>query len=140
MTPVDLTILAACTQVLVLSVAAVRTVRGRFRDVYRNGVRPREIAIRTEAYTEPVQKLQANLTNQFETPVYFFAAILFALQVDAVGGVFAALAWLYVLSRMVHHVIHTGWNHLLYRMSVFITGGLSVLAMWGLVAMAVLAG
>ncbi|MEM9369781.1 MAG: MAPEG family protein [Pseudomonadota bacterium] len=140
MTTVDLAILAACTQVLVLATAAIRTVRGRFRDVYSNGVRPREIAVRTEAYTEPVQKLQANLTNQFETPVYFFAATLFGLQTGAVSGLFAALAWVYVLSRIIHHVIHTGWNHLLYRMSVFMAGGVAVIAMWLLVAIEILTG
>lgn len=139
MTATDLVILSACSQVLVLVIASVRTIHGRFRDVFQNGVRAKEIAITTRAYTEPVQKLQANLTNQFETPIYLFAAILFGLQVNAVGPVFALLAWIYVGSRVAHHVIHTGWNHILYRMCIFLTGLAAVVMMWALVALAVLA-
>ncbi|MEM9099093.1 MAG: MAPEG family protein [Pseudomonadota bacterium] len=136
----QLTILAACAQVLVLVLAGYRTVHGRFVDVRQNGVRIRDIAITQDAYTKPVQKLQANLNNQFQTPVYFFAAILFGLQVGAVGMVFAAAAWVYVTTRLVHHVIHTGRNHLLHRITTFMTGGLAVLLMWGLVAARVLFG
>ncbi|MEM1275959.1 MAG: MAPEG family protein [Pseudomonadota bacterium] len=136
----QLTILAACAQVLVLVLASYRTIRGRFADVRQNGVRVRDIAITQDAYTEPVQKLQANLNNQFQTPIYFFAAILFGLQVGAVGMVFAVAAWVYVTTRLAHHVIHTGRNHLLHRMTTFMTGVLAVLLMWGLVAAQVLFG
>ncbi|MBY8977626.1 MAPEG family protein [Rhodobacteraceae bacterium NNCM2] len=138
MSAANLTILAACAQVFVLVIASIRTIRGRFRDVRQNGVRVKDIVITTVGYTEPVQKLQANLSNQFETPIYFFAAILFGLQVGAVGTLFAVLAWIYVATRLMHHVIHTGWNHILYRMSVFVTGLVAVVLMWALVALQIL--
>ncbi len=138
MSAADIAILAACAQVVVLMIAAVRTVRGRFRDVLENGVRVRDIVVTTDGYTEPVKKLQANLSNQFETPVYFFAAVLFGLQVEAVGWVFAALAWFYVATRLVHHVIHTGWNNILYRMTVFLAGLAAILVMWAQVALTIL--
>ncbi|MEM9044385.1 MAG: MAPEG family protein [Pseudomonadota bacterium] len=140
MDAVQLTVLAACAQVLVLVIAGYRTVRGRFADVYRNGVEVRDIAITQNAYTEPVQKLQANLNNQFQTPVYFFAVILFGLQVGAVGFVFTLAAWIYVATRLTHHVIHTGRNHLLHRMTVFMVGAFAVLLMWVLVAVQVIVG
>ncbi|MEM8841840.1 MAG: MAPEG family protein [Pseudomonadota bacterium] len=138
MSAADIAILAACAQVVVLIVAGIRTVRGRFRDVRENGVEVRDIAVTTDGYTEPVKKLQANLSNQFETPIYFFAAILFGLQVQAVGWVFAGLAWFYVATRLIHHVIHTGPNNLLYRMPVFLAGLLAVLVMWAQVALTIL--
>ncbi|MEM8790821.1 MAG: MAPEG family protein [Pseudomonadota bacterium] len=136
----QLTILAACAQVLVLLLVGYRTIRGRFHDVYHNGVKIRDIAITQDGYTEPVQKLQANLNNQFQTPIYFYAAILFGLHVEATGTVFAIAAWVYVLSRITHHVVHTGRNHILHRMISFLTGCAAVLVMWAAVAARVLAG
>jgi hypothetical protein len=103
---------------IVLGIVFVR----RRRAFLDKAVRPADVAISTERYPEPARLAAANYANQFETPVLFFALIMVAMEVGAVGTVMAVLAWLFVLSRVVHTVIHIGSNRLPQRMAAFSLG------------------
>lgn len=74
-----------------------------------------------------------NFINQFEIPVLFFIACLAAMQVNAVGYLFTAIAWGFVASRVLHTVIHIGENNLKPRYYSYLLGCLLVLVMWILV-------
>jgi hypothetical protein len=93
-------------------------------------VRLADIAVSTERYPEPARLAAANFSNQFETPLLFFALILIAMHVGATGYVMAALAWAYVATRVVHTLIHTGTNQLQQRAIVFAVGVACLFFMW----------
>ena len=101
-------------------------------------VRPDEVAVSTERYPVPARLAAANFTNQFETPVVFFALIMLAMEAGATGYVMAALAWLYVATRVVHTLIHIGPNKLPLRGAVYGIGVLALFCMWLGILVAVL--
>lgn len=89
-----------------------------------------DVAVSTERYPEPARLAAANFSNQFETPVLFFALTLIAIHVGATGYVMTALAWGYVATRVVHTLIHTGRNKLQQRALVFTIGVACLFFMW----------
>ncbi|MDP3408026.1 MAPEG family protein [Bosea sp. (in: a-proteobacteria)] len=97
-----------------------------------------DVSVSTTAYPEPARLAAANFTNQFETPVVFFALIMLAMEVGATSYVMAGLAWAYVATRVVHTLVHVGANQLKLRGSVFALGILVLLCMWIGVVLAVL--
>ncbi|TCR62213.1 MAPEG family protein [Bosea sp. BK604] len=102
----------------------------RRRAFLDKAVRPADVAVSTERYPEPARLAAANYANQFEAPVLFYALIMVAMEVGAVGTAMAVLAWLFVLSRVVHTVIHVGSNRLHLRAVVFAFGVACLVCMW----------
>jgi hypothetical protein len=104
----------------------------RYRAIRVSG-RPRgtaDIALGRYPWPEDAEKRAHNQRNQFELPVLFYAAAGFAMIVGAVGATMVALAWAFVVSRVVHAAIHIGPNRVRWRGPVFILGFLIVTAMW----------
>lgn len=93
-------------------------------------VRLADVAVSAERYPDSARLAAANFSNQFETPVLFFALILIAIHVGATGYVMAALAWAYVATRILHTLVHTGSNRLQRRALVFAVGFACLFFMW----------
>lgn len=103
----------------------------RRRDAFISGaVKPDQVNVSTEAYPVPARLASANFSNQFESPVIFFALIMLALEVKATSHLITILAWLYVASRVVHSLIHLGPNKLPVRGAVYGVGFLALFGMW----------
>ena len=81
---------------------------------------------------EPPQSLfvRNNLANQFELPVLFHVCCLALYATAGTGTVAVMLAWLFVLSRYVHAVIHVTSNRIRLRQPAFTLGFLALGAMW----------
>jgi len=89
-----------------------------------------DLAMGRYAWPEDAEKRAHNQRNQFELPVLFYAAAGFAMIVGAADVAMVALAWAFVVSRIVHAAIHIGPNRVRRRGPVFILGFLIVTAMW----------
>jgi hypothetical protein len=76
-----------------------------------------------------------NLANQFELPLLFHACCLALAVAGAVGNVAVVLAWLFVVSRLVHTAIHVTSNRIRFRQPAFIAGFLALAAMWVMLAL-----
>lgn len=96
-----------------------------------------DVAVSTTAYPEPARLAAANLTNQFETPVVFFALIMLAMEVGATSYIMAGLAWAYVATRVAHTLVHVGANDLRLRATIFAIGVALLFGMWLGVVLAV---
>jgi len=74
---------------------------------------------------DTVKVADRNFSNQFEIPVLFFAGCLLALQLNSASTLVAILACLFVVSRIVHSVIHLGgcvfalWLAMVWRILAF---------------------
>lgn len=68
--------------------------------------------------------------NQLEIPVLFYAVVAFSMLASAVDVLMLALAWAFVLSRLVHAFIHTTYNHVPHRFLVYLAGSILVMVMW----------
>ncbi|SIR06879.1 MULTISPECIES: MAPEG family protein [unclassified Bosea (in: a-proteobacteria)] len=100
-------------------------------------VRPEQVNVSTEAYPIPARLASANFSNQFESPVIFFALIMLAMEVKATSHLMTLLAWLYVASRIVHTLIHIGPNKLPLRGAIYGVGMVALLGLWFGVVLAV---
>ncbi len=103
----------------------------RRKNAFASGaVQQDEVAVSTERYPVPARLAAANFTNQFESPVIFFAVVMVAMETGATGYVMALLAWLYVATRVVHTFIHVGPNKLPLRGAVYGIGFIALFCMW----------
>lgn len=111
----------------------------RRRDAFvSRAVKPDEVSVSTERYPLPARLASANFTNQFESPVIFFALVMLAMEVKATSHLMTLLAWLYVASRVVHTLIHIGPNKLPLRGAVYGVGMIALMGMWLGIVLAVI--
>ena len=114
-------------------------VRAGASDLYRlrlagRGARPRhprhgpparqsgDLALGRVTWPEDADKRAANQRNQFELPVLFYAVVAFALISKGADFLMLVLAWLFVLTRLVHAAIHVGPNKVRWRSPAFALG------------------
>lgn len=101
-------------------VEAVKSGRTRFA----------EIALGQPAWPDEVLKVSNAFRNQFELPVLFYVLVALVIATQRVDAVFAVLAWVFILSRLVHAIIHCTSNNVLRRFYAFLLGGVVLMAMW----------
>jgi hypothetical protein len=79
---------------------------------------------------EKVITASRNFDNQFQLPMLYIFAVLFAMQLGLVDVTLVIFGWLFVVSRLVHAYIHVGANHVRLRFAVYLFGALMLLAFW----------
>ncbi len=86
--------------------------------------------------TEPrkVAQFSRHYANLFEVPVLFYAAGITGLATGLGGALFVWLAWVFVIARALHALVHLGTNKINPRIGAHLLGWIAVLAMWGLLA------
>jgi hypothetical protein len=80
--------------------------------------------------TEEMLKTAQHFTNLFEVPVLFYAACLAAIQIQVPGIGVHLWAWVFVISRFAHAMIHIRSNKIKYRMRAFALSVIAMLALW----------
>lgn len=80
------------------------------------------------AAVEP--RISANLSNQFEWPVFFYAACLLLIpsQADLAGAVW--LAWVFIVGRVAHSCVQILSTNVRLRGLVFTINFLATLGLW----------
>src|SRR5262245_8884602 len=68
-----------------------------------------------------------NLKNLFEVPVLFYALTLFLYETHQVDVVFVAAAWVFVLFRVLHSLVHCTVNVVIVRFWLYCA---STMALW----------
>jgi hypothetical protein len=82
------------------------------------------------AAAEP--RISANLSNQFEWPLFFHVACLVLLQLQP-GPEAVVLAWIFVAGRLLHSGVQILTGNVRLRGVVFTMNFLAVLGLWALV-------
>jgi hypothetical protein len=79
-------------------------------------------------------RISANLSNQFEWPLFFHAAcvILMVLQADT-NGLALALACAFVVGRVLHSLVQVLTTNIRLRGAVFTLNFLAVVGLWVIV-------
>jgi hypothetical protein len=89
-----------------------------------------DLAMGRVVWPDDAAKRAANLRNQFELPVLFYVVVAFALFVKAADSPMIVLAWVFVLTRVIHAAIHIGPNRVRWRTPAFAFGCLILMIMW----------
>ena len=102
-------------------VAAVlkRELTNEYFELFR-GADPPDIVIKTGNH----------LKNLFEFPVLFYVVLLMAAVAGVAASEFLVLAWLYVVLRVIHGIVHLSVNKVPVRFGAFFLSNLVLLAMW----------
>ena len=90
--------------------------------------------------TEPERsaKYVNAITNQYETPVLYYAVCIIAYVTATVGPVMLVLAWLWCLAKVAHILIFVTSNRLRHRMPAFGVSAFVLLLMWLTLAVSLL--
>ena len=86
----------------------------------------------------PDSRAADNFRNLFETPVLFYAALLFAQSMQSTNKILLALAWLYVVLRIIHSFIQCSYNKVMHRFYMFFTSVGVLMAIWIVLALGLL--
>jgi hypothetical protein len=78
-------------------------------------------------------RISANLSNQFEWPVFFYAACLLLIQHGEEGFAAVLLAWIFVAGRFAHSYVQILTTNIRLRGLVFTINFLATLGLWALV-------
>jgi hypothetical protein len=114
------------TFVLLFWMAALRT-----RAISGGATKARDIALREPNWPEPVTKVANAFHNQLELPMLFYVQTILRWDTHHAGTTFVALAWLFVLARLVQAVIHVTDNNVRRRGLAYICGAIVLALMWG---------
>lgn len=80
-------------------------------------------------------RISANLSNQFEWPLFFHIACLVLMQLSPMPHA-TAFAWLFVLGRVLHSAVQILTRNVRLRGLVFTVNFVAVLGLWGSIVMA----
>jgi hypothetical protein len=71
-----------------------------------------------------------HVDNHFQLPPLFLITCLAGLHIAVNPQIFAVLAWVFVVSRLIHSYIHLGSNNILARAGAYGLGLTVVMIMW----------
>ena len=76
-----------------------------------------------------------NFKNLVEMPVIFYAICLYLTVFGLVDGFYVNCAWVFLIFRVVHSLIHCSYNRVMHRFAAYI---ISSIAVWVMVVRALL--
>lgn len=125
----------ALTFVLLFTLGPVRV-----RAVRRGEVKVRDIALGQSAWPARITQIGRSFENQFQLPVLFYTLVVIAIVTAKIDMPLVAGAWIFVALRLVHALIHTTSNTLVWRFYAFVAGAFVLAAMWIWLAVRVFGG
>ena len=96
------------------------------------GLKPDEDVNNLLSALEP--RISANLSNQFEWPLFFYVGCLLLIQTGGESGMAIFLAWIFILGRITHGAVQILTTNVRARGVVFTLNFLAVLGLWVLLA------
>lgn len=125
---------AVLAQIGLAIVLYAMLIRARFAAANDPATDRKKLAYDQSAWPLPARLISNSVSSQFELPVLFYAGALFAFQFGAIDWVSAGLAWVFVATRIIHAIIHTGKNIVMQRFGAFVSGFIALVIFWAYLA------
>ena len=107
----------------------------RIGQMKRERIHPQAVATSAQSSARLTDSCAAdNFRNLFELPVLFYVALVVAAITGQVNATTIALAWAFVLLRIVHSAIHCTYNKVMHRFYAYVAGGMALWLLWGAIA------
>lgn len=85
----------------------------------------------TSPFTAIQPKISANLSNQFEWPIFFYVICMLLFITGTQDNTdYGVLAWVFVVGRIAHSAVHIFTSNVRLRGVVFTINFIAVIAMW----------
>ncbi len=110
----------------------------RIGAVRRGDVRLKDVAL--GQFNWPTSAIQASnsYSNQFELPVLYYVLTILALGLRKADLLFVIMSWIFVVTRLLHALVHVTTNSMVRRFYAFAAGATVLLIMWIIFAVRVL--
>jgi len=116
--------------VLLTFVVWLRMYYVRFSEARRHNIAIEDLTPFNRNLPRTIAVSGDNLRNLCELPVLFYVAVGLILQLGATDASYVWLAWTYVALRYAHSYIHTGYNRISHRFTVYFLSSMVLWAMW----------
>jgi hypothetical protein len=104
----------------------------------RGEAKMRDTALRQPAWPARPTQVANCYQSQLELPLLFYVLVIVAWITKQTDLIFLVMAWIFVVSRVVHAYIHTTSNHVPTRFNAFAVGAIVLLLMWIIFAIRIL--
>ncbi len=112
----------------------------RSHDFSSGAARPESIALREPNWPKRTTQVANSFANQFELPVLFYVLTILAYVTHQATIVFVALAWVFVIFRVLHAYVHVTSNIVRLRGSLYAVAALALAINWVIYIVEVLTG
>ena len=112
----------------------------RGRDFSSGAVRPEDVALREPNWPKRTTQVANAFSNQLELPVLFYVLTILAYVTHQAGVLFVALAWVFVIFRLLHAYIHVTSNIVRLRGALFGVAAVALAVNWVIYIVEVLTG
>lgn len=128
-TPILLPVLA---QILLTFIVWLSLCSARVGTIVTKRLNPQLLADETQEkrILQGSINISDNFENLLEIPVLFFFAVFLIYQRNLVDTTYVTSAWLFVILRGVHSLIHCTYNKIRHRFFVYILSSVIVWAIW----------
>ena len=96
----------------------------------RGAVRIQDVDLRQPNWPRPIQQINNCYTSQLELPVLFYVLTILAIFSKHADFLFVVMAWIFVLTRVLHAFVHVTSNNVRWRGPFFGIGALVLAIMW----------
>ncbi len=127
--------LPAFAMVVLTLVVWLRMYTTRIAQMKRERIHPQAVATSAQAAARLTDSRAAdNFRNLFELPVLFYLALVVAAVAGLATDATLALAWLFVLLRVVHSAIQCSYNKVMHRFQAYLAGSVALWVLWAWLA------
>ena len=102
----------------------------RVEAVRSGAVRSRDIALREPNWPPRILQVANAYHSQLELPVLFYLLSMLVLFTGRATVTLLVLSWLFVISRLLHSLVHVTTNNVPRRFFMFLIGATILLLMW----------
>ena len=127
-------------EVLLTFVVGFWLARLRTSELTGRTIRPQDIDLGQPNWPRRTMQVANSYRNQFELPVLFYMLTILAILTKHADFLFVVLAWVFVLSRVIHAYIHVTSNELRSRGLSFGVGAVVLFIMWVIFIVRILLG
>jgi len=118
-------------QVILTFILLYATGRTRVTSIRKGETRVKDIALGQNAWPSRPTQFANAYNNQFQLPVLFYTVVILSLMNGPVDRILVALAWGFVVMRLIHAWIYVTSNNVSQRFNAFVAGLVFLAAMWG---------
>ena len=109
----------------------------RIRAATRGAVKASDFRLgESDNVPEHVRLPNRNYMNLLELPQLFYVGCLVIYSTNITSPTLLVLAWLYVVLRITHSIVHLSYNNPVHRLYVFAASNTTLLVLWVISAVA----
>lgn len=138
--PIQFVLFPLFVQVALTFALIFWTARVRIAAIRTGAAMMKDIALGQQDWPPQATQIANCFNSQFQVPVLFYVLTILAIATRLADLLFVVMAWLFVITRLVHAYIHTGTNYVPHRFNAFAAGVFILLAMWAIFAVRLIAG